>query len=861
MLGESQDLLLRSEERYKEKVYRVFDNMCESARKRVESKNEAVYEGAYEDQDAFMVYGELAGAHKSLAETDALIASLYKKPYFAHVEVKEEGEPESESEHYYLSDCESLEHTISIGLDGCLIPFKQDKKRPISVALFHCYQIPKGNPVTYAGPGGVYTLVPQLICDDEIKNRLLINAVQLFPESDVLQITADELLEEKLQENRNNPTLRNIIATLQRMQFEIIEADSNTSFVVQGCAGSGKSQCLLHRLFFLRDTLSQDGWNHVLLITPTQLFRNYSAELIRRYQLSSVENFSIAELYRRLLMEYDPRFRNRQYQFELSEEYLPDAYLKEVYDPTVIAEIEKEISKAIRQYVKDGCTALGTDIPKRITNIEISDIVQKLDVAVHEFDDRERILQQDTAYAEHRARYEAIQKRIDNLQKRHDKLLEEQKQCDTESAKMEQLRRAVEEAEQTRSEWLDQRETNRKAAVRELAEIIKQWDAGKDVQIPARYAQRLFIAQDILTGDKYKTDEEFARFLDEYCAQTKVDLAEIIKKSDVADASDKSRTSQIDSATKAEEISKEIVSLGAEAEEYEKWMRERTEEKDGEQSRRTLRRSEMERARYFLSRIESFVFEREVWNALEPRKKKYHIQTLQIESLQERRQRENRILYKSDLLFYLKIYAELYPDAILPDYRMICVDEGQDLHKGDYDMLHKLYPRAVFNIFGDTNQVLHTACGIHDWKKETGIPTLYVLNKNYRNTAAIVDFCNRSFASSMEYIGNVRTSQQPHRIDNPVELSSIVQMDGIVVIVHDRNSLEQLCMKMGKTVSEFEYLDTKAEKKQSTRTPCYSIFAAKGLEFTNVLVYAKDMTVNQKVVACTRAMEELYYYE
>ena len=76
-------------------------------------------------------------------------------------------------------------------------------------------------------------MIPQLICDDEIENRKLLDVVQLFPESEMLQITADELLEEKLQENRNNPTLRNIIATLQRMQFEIIEADADQSFVVQ----------------------------------------------------------------------------------------------------------------------------------------------------------------------------------------------------------------------------------------------------------------------------------------------------------------------------------------------------------------------------------------------------------------------------------------------------------------------------------------------------------------------------------------------------------------------------------------------------------------------------------------------------
>ena len=84
------------------------------------------------------------------------------------------------------------------------------------------------------------------------------------------------------------------------------------------------------------DELSQHDWNHVLLITPSQLFRRYSSELIRRYQLSDIRNCSLAELYKFVLSAYDSRFKNRQYLFELTEEYLPDQYQQEVYAPATI---------------------------------------------------------------------------------------------------------------------------------------------------------------------------------------------------------------------------------------------------------------------------------------------------------------------------------------------------------------------------------------------------------------------------------------------------------------------------------------------------------------------------------------------
>lgn len=859
MSANKQAALLQSEEKCKESVYKTFDKMRKNASDSVVAAQAKVDGGSYEDQEAFMVHDVLNGAWRCRHEAELLVQKLYKRPYFAHIEAHDDDS--SYTEHYYLSDCESLDQMVTIENDGVIIPFKKDENRPISLALFHCYQDKKGDPVSYSAPGGNYVLIPQLICDDEIDNRHLLDAVQLFPKTEMLQITADELLEEKLRENRNNPTLSNIISTLQRMQFEIIEADVKQSFIVQGCAGSGKSQCLLHRLFFLRDSLSQEGWNHVLLLTPTQLFRNYSADLIRRYQLSSVENCSIADLYKKLLNAYDARFKNRQYRFELSEEYLPDEYLHEIYDASIIAKIDSEICNAIHKYVSNGCAALGIDMPDQITSVQVDELVKRLDEEIQEFDVRESVLQQDEKYAEKRRQYEELEKQLDSLQKRREKLTEDYNKIIEDSAKLESLLLAVREADQERSAWLFQREEERNAAIKELTQLGLRWNNGNDIQLPARYAQQLAIVQDMLYGERYKADEEYAHFLDDYCEQMRAELNGITKNQTTDKIFAKYEKRKADILQKSNQLATQIEKMTSQSAEYAEWLRNRSDDNEGEKSRRTLRRSEMERARYFLGRIESAVFEREVWNVITPLKEKYNIQTLQVEDLQDGHQRETRILYKSDVLFYLKIYTILHPDAKLPDYRLICVDEGQDLHKADYDMLRRLYPNAVLNVFGDTDQVLHQACGVHDWKDETGIEKEYFLNRNYRNTAAIVDFCNRNFGSSMEFVGKIKKNQQPRKIINPTQLKSVVEQPDITMIVKDRRALQQLCMKMGKPASDFEYLDTKTDKQLGGGIPCYSIFAAKGLEFTNVLVYAAGMTTNQKVVASTRAMEVLYYYE
>ena len=60
---------------------------------------------------------------------------------------------------------------------------------------------------------------------------------------------------------------------------------------------------------------------------------------------------------------------------------------------------------------------------------------------------------------------------------------------------------------------------------------------------------------------------------------------------------------------------------------------------------------------------------------------------------------------------------------------------------------------------------------------------------------------------------------------------------------------------------DLDYLDSEAQGENPERIACYSIFAAKGLEFEKVMVYPKNMSHNEKVVSCTRAMEYLYYID
>lgn len=550
-----------------------------------------------------------------------------------------------------------------------------------------------------------------------------------------------------------------------------------------------------------------------------------------------------------------------KYQFELSEEYLPDVYLHEIYAPKIIERIDAEINNAIRKYVQAGCDALGIKAPDDPDMEFISSLITRLDAETSKYDDREAVLKQEPEYLEKRAQYEQLQKLLDTAQKNQTRAVSEAERIHEDQKVFSDLLQNLQETENERTAWVKQREERIISARNELARIAIEMEEYPTASVPAHYAHQLCVLRSLTGGDTNAADKDYLAFLNDYCNEAKNALQAVTKKQKPETYAEKLKERVQENSKKQNALASEIDDLSRKVEDCAEWLRMKASEMEGAKSQITLQRSELEKSKYFLSRIESIVFESEVWNVLAPIKEKHGIKTIQVDSQEKGHQRETRILYKSDLLFYVKIYAQIHSNKGLPYYQIICIDEGQDLHNADFDVLHTLFPAAVFNVFGDLAQVLHTSCGIDDWQKGTGIQQIYKLDRNYRNTAAIVDYCNTSLGSNMQYIGKVHTKQKPQVFSDVSTLKSVAAISGIVTIVKDNKSFQNLCTAIGKSSDEFEYLDTKAEQPTGAKPACYSIFAAKGLEFSTVLVYSPSMNLNQKVVACTRAMERLCYYE
>ena len=61
----------------------------------------------------------------------------------------------------------------------------------------------------------------------------------------------DPFLREIIKNRKQESAVKDIIETIQEKQYEIITCPEDSNFVLQGCAGSGKTMVMLHRLSYL----------------------------------------------------------------------------------------------------------------------------------------------------------------------------------------------------------------------------------------------------------------------------------------------------------------------------------------------------------------------------------------------------------------------------------------------------------------------------------------------------------------------------------------------------------------------------------------------------------------------------------
>ena len=177
--------------------------------------------------------------------------------------------------------------TVYIGKNGLIYDDEvviTDWRAPIS-SLY--YNASKGH-ASYSSPSGEITGDVLLKRQFEIEHGVLEDFI------DVDIASSDLLLQKYLSSNNNDARLKNIVATIQKEQNEVIRKDLYDSIIVQGVAGSGKTTVALHRIAYLvyNYKMHHIMQNQYLVIGPNPVFLKYIKQVLPELDVDSVQQFT-----------------------------------------------------------------------------------------------------------------------------------------------------------------------------------------------------------------------------------------------------------------------------------------------------------------------------------------------------------------------------------------------------------------------------------------------------------------------------------------------------------------------------------------------------------------------------------------
>ncbi|MGM9927745.1 MAG: RNA polymerase recycling motor HelD [Bacillus sp. (in: firmicutes)] len=199
--------------------------------------------------------------HQLLHKQQKLLTRLKDSPYFARVDFRESNK--EDTTHVYLGVASLMNEEETEFLI-------YDWRAPIS-SIYYDYS---PGPVQYetieGAVQGEMTLKRQFITKDGAIKTMFDTGVTI----------GDELLKEVLGNKASN-NMKNIVATIQREQNQIIRNVKNKYLIVQGAAGSGKTSVALQRVAYLLYRYQNEiTAENIMLFSPNALFNRYVASVL-----------------------------------------------------------------------------------------------------------------------------------------------------------------------------------------------------------------------------------------------------------------------------------------------------------------------------------------------------------------------------------------------------------------------------------------------------------------------------------------------------------------------------------------------------------------------------------------------------
>ena len=664
------------------------------------------------------------------------------------------------------------------------------------------------------------------------------------------QIVADEFLQELLK-RRSGQEFKNIVFSIQKKQGEIIQTPFMQNLIVQGCAGSGKSMIMLHRLpIILYDNPNSLDRNNLYIITPSISYIQMADHMRIDLEIEDLKMGTLEQYYDHVLKKYG--IKPEVYGKIKPYIKLKEADIRYVYSNECVTDIynqiEKIFDKGVGEYrmgykflnipeQKEGRVSVTPFDRIRKEIVMIQDVIEKNDVRLREY---------------HRNIYDLLTQ-LEELAR----ILESRKIIVTRSIsrKISEAERTIAEKEKDISKIENRDEhkvmyENRKNSIRAAENKISDLKETLEiVELDEEYFENLKkktkqIRQLLALFETVKRDRRDMTLSEQYKA--------IANRRLLIAACEEIEKETVEIEDPYWEYADSITSIGKKLEPFL--------ERISGNNNSCLPLDYLQK----LINIEAYYLEEE-------NKGIQKIYLSIMKNLGQEPDEKGRLdaLECSPYLYLQIVYLfNGMPNGARES--LITIDEAQNVAPEELRLIKAVNGEGVvLNLFGDEKQHVEYSKGIDNWKEISDIADFKTeyMQENYRNARQITEYCNKRFNLQMRSINldgaGVHELKSKQEFEENLEI--IFQKPQNVglscIIVKNIEEAENIINMVGNHANRIHNMSGELTELQKNKWNMMTVDQVKGLEFETVFAITGRMSENEKYIAYTRALDELYVYD
>lgn len=670
---------------------------------------------------------------------------------------------------------------------------------------------------------------------------------------EVEQVIADEFLRE-LSNRRSSQEFKNIVFSIQRKQGEIIQTPFDQNMIVQGCAGSGKSMIMLHRLpIVLYDNPNSLDRNNLYIITPSITYIQMANNMRMDLEIEDLKMGTLQQYYNYVLGKY--RLEPETYGEIKPYLKLNKEDLRYVYSAKCVEDIRRRIGETIDEDdvdCKGAYAILNMEEPSSTRGVDtpadrLRDKILKIQAVLNQNDSSLRSYHQDIYNL-----LEQLSEFAETMEGRKNAILRDIKTQINDQKKI-----VIDNEEDIRK--IDNRKEHKVMYQNRMNSIQAAQNKIADLNETLEIA----ILDDSYFEELKKTAKTFRQMLS---------LFAMVK----SERSEMALSEQYKAIANTEllcagcgEIIRAVTRLGDPYMEY-------TKSADSVSS--GIRKLEPLVARLG-SNNSAYLPEDYLEQLMDARAKYADIADRIVKdiylSLMKRLGQEPDKRGRLDALecspyLYLQIMYQFNGAPNAARESLITIDEAQNMEPEELRLIKAVNGNSVvLNLFGDVKQHIEDSKGIDDWEQIADIASFKkeYMQENYRNVRQITEYCNKRFKLSMRAINIDGAGVHELKCESEFEsaFTEIFQHPANLglsgILVKNKEEADALLAKAGAHAERINNMTGEILELQKTKWNLMTTEQAKGLEFSTVFAVTGRMSENEKYIAYTRALNELYVYD